>query len=238
MAAITLRPADQAALHALLAAEPVPGTPMPARNVLELISSLVPCDGIGAVLADNHGHLLEDVKLHATRADVRNKAHGTGPFYLGVMHWTAHPVALQRCNALAELVDGAAIDAVAVGFRNGPDHVVQLYVARKRTHFTERDVAILQILSPVIQRLVRERPTPQLPVSLTVSERRVLMEVAGGRSNAEIAQHLFIAPSTVRKHLEHIFRKLGVTSRLAAVARMQGRDLTDLDLRQRLERYE
>jgi Bacterial regulatory proteins, luxR family len=46
-----------------------------------------------------------------------------------------------------------------------------------------------------------------------------------------------VAPSTVRKHLEHIFRKLGVTSRLAAVAALQGRDDPGLDLRERIDRF-
>jgi DNA-binding NarL/FixJ family response regulator len=53
------------------------------------------------------------------------------------------------------------------------------------------------------------------------------MHVAAGRSNADIARDLFVAEGTVRKHLEHSYRKLGVTNRMSAVARMQGRDLTD-----------
>ncbi|HEX5918110.1 MAG TPA: helix-turn-helix transcriptional regulator, partial [Nocardioides sp.] len=65
---------------------------------------------------------------------------------------------------------------------------------------------------------------------------RVLSHVAAGRSNAEIAEALFVAPSTVRKHLENVYRKLGVTSRGAAVARLQGRDLPNIDLRERLAR--
>ena len=72
--------------------------------------------------------------------------------------------------------------------------------------------------------------------SLTTQERRVLSHVAAGRSNAEIAEALFVAPSTVRKHLENVYRKLGVTSRGAAVARLQGRDLPDIDLHERLAR--
>lgn len=40
---------------------------------------------------------------------------------------------------------------------------------------------------------------------------------AAGLSNAAIAQRLFVAPCTVRKHLEHAYRKLGVSNRYAAV---------------------
>ena len=84
---------------------------------------------------------------------------------------------------------------------------------------------------------MRERPTPALPASLTVQERRVLVRVAAGHSNAQIAEFLGVEASTVRKHLEHAYRKLGVGSRTAAVARMQGRDEVDLDLAGRLERF-
>ena len=92
---------------------------------------------------------------------------------------------------------------------------------------------------PVFQRHLRQRATNPLPACLTVQERRVLLEVAAGLSNAEIAQALFIAPSTVRKHLEHAFRKLGVTNRLAAVVALEGRDLPadHADRRERIESF-
>jgi ATP/maltotriose-dependent transcriptional regulator MalT len=65
----------------------------------------------------------------------------------------------------------------------------------------------------------------------------VLTNVAAGFSNREIAERLSVAPSTVRKHLEHAYRKLGVSSRQAAIAALQGRDEPGLDLRERLERF-
>ena len=42
-----------------------------------------------------------------------------------------------------------------------------------------------------------------------------------GLSNSEIARRLWIELPTVRKHLEHIYQKLGVSSRTAAVAKLR-----------------
>jgi DNA-binding CsgD family transcriptional regulator len=57
---------------------------------------------------------------------------------------------------------------------------------------------------------------------LTAREREVLAWVARGKTNAEIAQLLWLAPSTVRKHLENVYAKLGVNTRTAAVASFLG----------------
>jgi DNA-binding NarL/FixJ family response regulator len=46
----------------------------------------------------------------------------------------------------------------------------------------------------------------------------VLRLVAAGKSNHSIASELFISDHTVRRHLQNIFRKLGVSSRAAATA--------------------
>ncbi len=52
---------------------------------------------------------------------------------------------------------------------------------------------------------------------LTARETDVLVLVAQGLSNGEIAQHLFIGEATVKTHLLHVFDKLGVSDRTAAV---------------------
>jgi len=61
-------------------------------------------------------------------------------------------------------------------------------------------------------------------VTLTSREREVVSQLGEGLSNAEIAERLTIAPTTVRKHLENIYAKLGVRNRTAAVAaaRLEG----------------
>lgn len=54
---------------------------------------------------------------------------------------------------------------------------------------------------------------------LTTREAEVLSLVAAGRSNRDIGRTLFLSEATVKSHLVHIFAKLGVGSRTAAVAR-------------------
>jgi DNA-binding CsgD family transcriptional regulator len=65
----------------------------------------------------------------------------------------------------------------------------------------------------------RKRPSSGW-ASLTPAEREVVGLVAEGLRNADIADRLFVSPSTVKTHLSHVFSKLGVTTRaqLAALA--------------------
>jgi len=72
-------------------------------------------------------------------------------------------------------------------------------------------------LAPVIaSRLLDRMRAPR--VSLSSREIEVLERVAAGRSNSEVADELFVSETTVKSHLAHIFSKLDVTSRTAAVS--------------------
>jgi PAS domain S-box-containing protein len=53
---------------------------------------------------------------------------------------------------------------------------------------------------------------------LTQSELRILALLVDGQSNAKVAEHLVISPSTVRFHVTNIIRKLGVANRTEAAA--------------------
>lgn len=72
-------------------------------------------------------------------------------------------------------------------------------------------------LAPAIAgRLLARMRSPQ--PSLSARETEVLRLVADGATNNEIAARLHISDATVKSHLVHIYTKLGVSSRTAAVA--------------------
>ena len=56
------------------------------------------------------------------------------------------------------------------------------------------------------------------PGGLTRRELEVLRAIAGGATNRQVAQQIFISEMTVRRHLANVYAKLGVSSRTAAVA--------------------
>ncbi|HEY2295880.1 MAG TPA: LuxR C-terminal-related transcriptional regulator [Thermoanaerobaculia bacterium] len=62
-------------------------------------------------------------------------------------------------------------------------------------------------------------PSQDLPEPLSEREVEVLRLIATGLSNADAGRKLFIAPSTVKKHLENIYAKLGTRNRTQAIAR-------------------
>ncbi|MFC5953817.1 response regulator [Streptomyces pratens] len=78
------------------------------------------------------------------------------------------------------------------------------------------------VLSPAVaSRLVSAVRAPAAEprsAPLSAREREVLALVARGTSNREIARELFISEATVKTHLTHLYAKLGVRDRAAAVA--------------------
>lgn len=107
-----------------------------------------------------------------------------------------------------------------------------LAVARSGRDYAERDMRVLDALRPFLiaseahralaDTVAALQSVPRAEVTgagLSARENQVLDLVAGGASNVEIAERLWISVGTVRKHLENIYVKLEVGSRTAALAR-------------------
>ena len=58
--------------------------------------------------------------------------------------------------------------------------------------------------------------------NLTAREHEILIWVSRGKTNYEVAAILWISANTVRKHLENIYAKLGVSNRAGAVGVLLG----------------
>ncbi|MET3952445.1 response regulator transcription factor [Arthrobacter sp. UYEF36] len=70
--------------------------------------------------------------------------------------------------------------------------------------------------APVASRLFQQLRNPD--AILTPREAELLSLLTEGLSNRELGQRLFISEATVKTHLAHIYAKLGVESRSAAIA--------------------
>jgi DNA-binding NarL/FixJ family response regulator len=77
-----------------------------------------------------------------------------------------------------------------------------------------------EVTRRLIARFAATAPDPtrsQELDKLSEREREVLLEVAHGRSNGQVARHLFIEEATVKSHVSSILLKLGLQSRVQAV---------------------
>ena len=206
---IVLSEREQDSLRRLLSLEATPGSLPP--GVLDIVDRLIPSDSLEIGLSDATGCIVDHVALPSSVMHDTDPQVCDGPLMLGLVHQSRHPGEREMLRHYG-LADG-----ITLGFRCGPDHVVQLAMDRHTRAFSERDLAMLRMISPALQRLMRTQQTRAFPASLTLTERRVLQLVATGRSNSDIAQDLYVSVATVRKHLEHAYRKLGVHNRMAAV---------------------
>jgi PAS domain S-box-containing protein len=81
-----------------------------------------------------------------------------------------------------------------------------------------RDVTAVKDLLALIRNRLMGIPSERDRIGrLTRREIEVLQHMASGSTNRAVAERLHLSPATVRNHTHHIFEKLGVPNRLAAV---------------------
>jgi DNA-binding NarL/FixJ family response regulator len=128
-----------------------------------------------------------------------------------------HPLAVVVITTfdLDEYVHGA-LKAGARGFLlkdAGPDLLVQAIRAAARGDALIAPSVTVRLLATFAS--PRAGTPPAQPVEpLTEREEEVLLTVARGRTNAEIADELYISLSTVKTHLASLMNKLGVRNRV------------------------
>lgn len=112
----------------------------------------------------------------------------------------------------------AAIEAGALGYllKDSPEQTLHdAVVATARGQRT---------LSPeVAAQLAARISTPQQ--ALSPREREILAALTTGESNRELAARFFVSEATIKTHLIHIYQKLGVDNRTAAVTAARERKL-------------
>jgi DNA-binding CsgD family transcriptional regulator len=107
--------------------------------------------------------------------------------------------------------------AIALPVFVGGGRLVSFVLNRSRRDFSERERALLEMLRPA---LAKTYARIRLLGSLSARESEVLHWVAAGKSDAQVAEILRLSRRTVQKHLQHIYEKLGVETRTAAVLRL------------------
>jgi DNA-binding CsgD family transcriptional regulator len=100
-------------------------------------------------------------------------------------------------------------------------HVGDAYIALIAVGFLGLGIYLGIRLFPAPAPAAGAGGNPQAQATLGISEREleVLRELAGGRSNKEIALRLNVSPNTVKTHVARLFEKLGVARRTEAIAR-------------------
>jgi two-component system nitrate/nitrite response regulator NarL len=120
-----------------------------------------------------------------------------------------------------------AIDLGAAGYICKDVGVVEVIRAIERVH--EGNVILDPLVARALtQRKVRSDDIDWLIGFLTRREREVLRRIVIGQSTDEMARDMRVSRSTARTHVQNVLQKLGVHSRLqavAAVSRRQGDDL-------------
>jgi DNA-binding NarL/FixJ family response regulator len=161
----------------------------------------------------------------------------------------AHLVALLTGSDEVDVVGeaGNGTDPVALARRSRPDVVLlDPKAARAHTATLSRTARVFVLTAPENQRtidmavragaighldpgalmvwqLVRSvRDAWQARGKLSAREAEVMDLIATGRSNGEIARHLFLSEKTVKNHVNRIYAKLSVSSRATAIATWRG----------------
>ncbi|MDE2414387.1 MAG: response regulator [Comamonadaceae bacterium] len=183
-----------------------------AAEALRLLPQLRP----DVILLDNH---LPGVRGVDAIAGLREASHGSRVLMLTVSEDGEDLGAALRHGAQGYLLKTIDGDLLAQAIRRAArgEPVVSPEMMGKLVAAFQSQGAPESIPEPEAQEQEQDA-APQL----SPREQEVLREIARGASNKEIARQLSIAETTVKIHVQHILRKLGLTSRVQAAVYASG----------------
>lgn len=211
-------------------------------EIIRLLVQLVPCDDVSRVTLDPTARVTSDVTLYgpasstmpddpdftdlfwaAYRADLVCSY----PYRFHCVDQVLGAEDLMSPRELAKSLTGALFRLEAVRynviaplwFDHGREHRLELFRVDGRP-FSEREKLLLSLLRPHLADHARQCAAPSGSEAdrLTARQRQLLDLVAQGLTNRQIADQLVLSEGTVRRHLENIYTRLGVSRRTAAVA--------------------
>ena len=187
------------------------------------IERIVMCDGV----ADAAAHLVNEptcivvIELDGGSVELVRQVRAVG--------------AGARIIVLSNRIDGRQVlDAMRLGadaFLPNPDGLRNFDETLARVVSGERVISAALEAEAVLQvgRLARQaRDRSDVAPSITPRELEILALLADGLTTRQIARRLDISPRTVENHVAKLYRKLGVGSRLQAVARAATLGLIEL----------
>lgn len=125
-----------------------------------------------------------------------------------------------RAEAVERLNELGIGEQLSIPCWAGPAGSWAFVMARSGDDFGAEDLQLARTIQPLLMLLARQAQVAELPApdpfGLTGRERAVLSLLCAGLTAAAIGRRLCVSPRTVDKHLERIYRKLGVRDRLTA----------------------
>jgi DNA-binding NarL/FixJ family response regulator len=196
----------------------------------------VRADGLRAIVFDRYPLVLEvltgflrslEIEVAGATSSPKRaleliEAHSPDIFLAGL---DERPATIDTVDLVRDAA-GTSSELKVIVLGSGKDRIEECFAAGASAYITngaspdDFAVAIRQTYEPSIHLASdrREEPVPLASngAGLTEREVEVLVLVAEGYSNAELARRLWVTPQTVKFHLSNIYRKLDVSNRTQA----------------------
>ena len=148
------------------------------------------------------------------------RLHAAGDLHAYRLSDTTSMRRFRRAALYGEFFAPAAIGhQLTLGLEATPRRLAGMWFNRARRDFSDGDLVVAELLRPRLEAAEVAVRRAVARTRLTAREREVLDLVATGATNAAVAEALVVSPATVKKHLDNIYAKLAVGSRVAAADR-------------------